>query len=82
VVAVYVLDQVETVGLEQGHHLGLLGRFVANVLDGLLDHPAAVTVLRKLEDVLLDDDEEALPVLLFAALEHFLEDVVAELVFG
>ena len=82
VVAVYVLDQVETVGLDGRHHLSLLLLPVFNELYCLLDHPAPVAVLSKIEEVGLDDREETLLVVLLSPLKNLLEDVVAELVLG
>lgn len=51
VVPVDVLDQIERVGLEDGDYLGLQLRFVASVLDGLLDYSAPITVFTKLQQV-------------------------------
>lgn len=48
----------------------------------LLHDPAPVTILRKLQDALLNHMEKSLLVRLLSILKQFLEDIVSELVFG
>ena len=80
VVAVDVLDEVESIGLQQGYDLQLLCRAMASVFHGLLHHPASIAVFREHEDVFLDDREESSLVLLLPSFEHLLENIVPKLV--
>ena len=79
-VSIDVLDQIDTVRLDQTNQLFLQMQSSLGKFDGLLYNPASVTILRKLQDMLLDDMEKSFFVRLLSIFKQLLKDIVSELV--
>jgi hypothetical protein len=81
VVAVDVLNEVQTVGLQQFYHLTLQIFPLPCEFNCLLNHSTPVAVLRKFQNVLLYDVKQFLLVICLPPFENLLKNVVSELVF-
>lgn len=79
-VSIDVLDQIDTVRLNQANQLFLQMKSSLGEFDGLLNNPASVAILRKLQDVFLDNMEKSFLVRLLSIFKQFLKDIVSKLV--
>ena len=80
-IAIDVLNQIQTKRFQQFHHLQLQIWLISCKLYRLLHHPASVTVLRKRKNVGFYDVKQPLLMLYISTLENFLENIVAKFVF-
>lgn len=81
-VSIDVFDQIDAVRLDQANQFLLQIQSSLRKFYGLLHNPAPITILRKLQDVLLDNMEKPLLVRLLSILKQFLKDIVSKLILG
>jgi len=81
-VAVDVLDEIQTQRLNQFDDFALQVLSLGSVFDCLLHYSAPIAVLRKLQNVLLNDLKQSPSVLSLAPLKYLLEHIVSKLVFS
>lgn len=81
-VAIDILDEVQTVWLYQLDHVSLKFFPFSCKFYGFLNHPASVTVLWKLQNVFFDNRKQSFSMLSLSSLEYLLEHIVAKFILG
>lgn len=80
VIAIDILDEVQTVRFNQLDHFSLKFSPFTCKFYGFLNHPASITVLGKLQDVLFYNPEKSLSMLSLSSLENLLKHVVPKFI--